>query len=175
VLIREATLDDVPGVARIHVDTWRTAYRGLMPAAFLSGLSYADRERIWAQNLSNSARRSFLLVAEAPTGLIVGFACGGPERTRRIDYRGELYALYVLEMFQRQGLGRALMRATATAMLEGGLESMLIWVLADNRPARRFYESMGGILVGEQPIEIGGARLVEVAYGWGDLRPLASP
>jgi hypothetical protein len=48
---------------------------------------------------------------------------------------------------------------------------MLIWVLRDN-PSRRFYEAMGGRFVSEQNIEINGQALVDVAYGWNDLRGL---
>ena len=33
--IREATLDDVPGIARVHVDTWRTTYVDIVPAGAL--------------------------------------------------------------------------------------------------------------------------------------------
>jgi hypothetical protein len=46
---------------------------------------------------------------------------------------------------------------------------MLLWVFADNQPARGFYESLGGIPVAEDGFELGGAWLVEVAYGWRDL------
>jgi hypothetical protein len=44
-----------------------------------------------------------------------------------------------------------------------------------NSPARAFYEALGGIAVRRQPIDIGGATLTEVAYGWPDLAPLLSP
>ena len=33
-------LDDAAGIARVHVDTWRTAYRGLIPDDVLAGFSY---------------------------------------------------------------------------------------------------------------------------------------
>jgi hypothetical protein len=45
---------------------------------------------------------------------------------------------------------------------------MVVWVLKEN-PARGFYERMGGVKVGEQMIEIGGATLPEIAFGWADL------
>ncbi len=45
---------------------------------------------------------------------------------------------------------------------------MLIWVLADN-PSRRFYERLGGQLVREAEVELGGQRLRELAYGWKNL------
>ncbi len=44
---------------------------------------------------------------------------------------------------------------------------MGLWVLAGNRPARAFYEGMGGRLaVGETACEVAGAPTTEVAYGW---------
>lgn len=46
---------------------------------------------------------------------------------------------------------------------------MLLSVLAANAPARRFYQALGGEVVGQQPIEIAGVTLAEVAYGWPDV------
>ncbi len=48
---------------------------------------------------------------------------------------------------------------------------MLVWVLADN-PMRRFYEALGGRLLREKKVEIGGVALDEVAYGWRDTAAL---
>ena len=49
---------------------------------------------------------------------------------------------------------------------------MIIWVLKDNLKARAFYEAMGGVPVSEKTITIGGAELIDVAYGWPDIRAL---
>ncbi len=67
------------------------------------------------------------------------------------------------------GAGRRLVGSVARHLAERGMGSMLLWVFADNRPARRFYESLGGVLVAEDGFELGGAWLTEVAYGWKDL------
>ncbi|MCY3648791.1 MAG: hypothetical protein OXG40_03550 [Acidimicrobiaceae bacterium] len=50
---------------------------------------------------------------------------------------------------------------------------MMLWVLEDNRRARRFYESMGGEQVGQRTTTIGGADLTEVSYGWKDIALIA--
>ena len=44
-----------------------------------------------------------------------------------------------------------------------------------DNPYRRFYENLGGKLVGKQPIEIGKQTLTEVAYGWDDLKAISAP
>ncbi len=169
--IRVATLADVAAVARVHVDSWRTTYQGFVPEAFLAGLAYADREIMWRRALSRSGSRSVICVAEADHGHIVGFAAGGPERSGDTAYTGQLYAIYVLDGWQRQGTGRQLTVTLVERLVDTGFASLLVWVLAEN-PSRRFYEALGGQYVREQPVTIGGAELVEVAYGWLDARTI---
>jgi hypothetical protein len=48
-LIQTAGPADVPEIARLHLASYRAAYRDLLPAAFLAGLTLADRERRWAR------------------------------------------------------------------------------------------------------------------------------
>ena len=38
VVVRPAVRDDLPGIARVHVESWRTTYAGLMPPDYLAGL-----------------------------------------------------------------------------------------------------------------------------------------
>jgi ribosomal protein S18 acetylase RimI-like enzyme len=169
-IVREATLDDAPGIARVSVDTWRTAYRGIIPDSVLRSLSYEEREERFRHYLPDTRSGSFTYVAE-DNGAIFGFASGGPERGAIPQYRGELYAIYVLEEVQGRGIGRMLTRAVVERLARAGLHSMVVWVLAEN-PSRHFYESLGGQEVGEQPITIGETTLQEVAYAWADTTPL---
>lgn len=38
--IRKATINDAEGIAKVHVDSWRTTYKGIIPDEFLYNLSY---------------------------------------------------------------------------------------------------------------------------------------
>ena len=114
-------------------------------------------------------------------GSIVGFISGGVERTGRLGYEGEVYAIYLLQLAQRQGLGTLLVQHFVRELRARGAGSMAVWVLAAN-PFRQFYEALGGKLVAEQQIERGGQSFTESAYGWQDLitfrdsdRPPAAP
>jgi len=166
--IREATPDDVPGIARVHVDTWRTAYPGIVPAEHLAGLSYERSEARWREHAFREGSPSLVFVAE-DAGRIVASASGGPERDGLSGYDGELYGLYVLAAYQRQGIGRELTQTVARRLAAGGFKAMILWALKDNTKTRAFYEAMGGVSAGEKTITIGGAQLIEVAYGWPDL------
>lgn len=80
-IVREATLNDAAAIAQVHVDTWRTTYRGTVPDDYLDQLSYKQRQQIWAGILSAPSSDHFTYVAEDEIGQIVGFADGGLERT----------------------------------------------------------------------------------------------
>ncbi len=171
--IREACPTDAGAIARVHVDTWRTAYAGILPAEFLAGLSYAGREQMWKQALTADRPATCMVVAETDDGEVVGFAYGAPEREGNPLYRGELFAIYVLKGHQRRGVGRRLFSAMVHHFISQDIDSMLLWVLEDNHPACRFYELMGGEYVEQKTITIGGTDLIEVAYGWKDITEIA--
>ena len=163
IMVRPATVDDAQEIARVHIASWRSTYSELLPGDFLDSLSAADYTERWARFIDRGASRVYVVEHD---GELVGFASGGRERAGETGYRGELYAIYVLDAFQRHGYGHDLVRAAVTALREMGFDDMIIWVLRDNHPARRFYERLGGAYVRAQPITIGSATLEEVSYGW---------
>ena len=168
-IVREAKIADAPAIARVNLDTWRTAYRKIVPADYLAQLSYQKRENNWQDILSNVKNTGdFVCVAENDSEQIVGFAAGGCERTGKYAYQGELFAIYILEEYQRQGIGQQLVRAVVTKLTESSLNSMLVWVLGDNS-ACKFYEFLGGEKVDEHPTNKAGVAVKETAYGWNDL------
>jgi L-amino acid N-acyltransferase YncA len=170
-VIREASLADAAAIAHVHVDSWRTTYRRIIPDEYLAKLSYDGRTRFWERRLAAMADGEFAYVAEDEAGQIVGIAVGGPERSGDPVYQGELCGIYLLESHQRQGIGRQLTLTIVVRLAQAGIHSMLVWVLAEN-PSRRFYEALGGQVIRQKPIEIGGVTLDEVAYGWTDTRLL---
>lgn len=170
--IRAAHTTDALAIARVQVDNWRTTYAGIVAAGYLANLSYEQQGKFWGHIISTAGGATAVYVAETDAGEVVGLAASGPERIGNEIYQGELYAIYLLEAYQRHGVGQQLTRAVVNGLLQHGLSSMLVWVLADN-PSRAIYEALGGQYVAEQQITIGSAQLTEVAYGWRDIRGLA--
>ncbi|MGD1223628.1 N-acetyltransferase family protein [Streptomyces krungchingensis] len=164
------TLDDCPHVAEIRVRGWQSAYQGLIPQAYLDGLSVAE---------DTARRRAFFerdggdvvnLVAERQ-GELVGWACHGPYRDGEVRTGDiELYAIYVRPGRVGSGIGRALLAESVARCAAAGHERMLLWVLKENAPARRFYERSGfGPDGAEEPFEVDGVAIPEVRYA----RPLS--
>lgn len=172
ITIRAANPDDAAGIARVHVESWRTTYRGIVPSEYLERMSPERRERFWGSVIAQADSPALVYVAASPSGEVLGFAYGGTEREGNASYTGELLAIYLLEQQQRLGVGRRLFASVVEELLRHGHASMLVRVLRDN-PSRGFYERLGGQYVAEKPIDIGGTELIEVAYGWSDLRTLS--
>ena len=166
--IRPAVVEDAPAIARVHVESSRTTYKGIFPQNLLDGLSVSDRARVWNETLTKPPIRFVTLVVCDDAGSVVGFICGGEERTGQLGCDGELQAMYLLEGVQRRGLGTLLIRRFVRELRSRGFRAMAVWVLARN-PSKRFYEALGGRLITQQQIERGGESYVEIAYGWSDL------
>ena len=171
--IRTANVANAAGIARVHVESWRSTYASAVSDNFLASLSYRDRESGWINVLSKNPNPDRVVVAETGKREIIGFASGGPEREGNQAYRGKLYVNYLLDKSQSQGIGRKLTSAIAHGLLDDGIASMLVWVLEENLPARRFYEALGGEPVGQKNITIGEQELPEISYGWADIIKLA--
>jgi GNAT superfamily N-acetyltransferase len=167
-IIRRATLLDAPGIAKVHVDSWKTTYKDIIPSDYLNQLTYEPRQKMWESAIPQSA----IFVAENDKGEIVGFSTGGKERSGNYDcYSGELYAIYLLEEYQGQGLGKKLIKPIIDELNRLNIKTMLVIVLEDN-PSRHFYESLGAKQIDTLEIEIGGKKLNELVYGWEDIQTI---
>lgn len=166
-IVRRAIAGDEREMAEVHVRSWKTTYRGTISDNYLDLMKVDEREDRWRKGISQTEA----FVAEEKRE-IVGFANGGPVRSGGYtEYDGELYAIYLLEECQGQGAGRELVRQVAIALKKAGYRSLLVRVLRNN-PSCHFYEALGGIRIGEERIEIGGALYEEWVYGWPELNVL---
>ncbi|MFC0557620.1 GNAT family N-acetyltransferase [Halalkalibacter alkalisediminis] len=138
--VRKARLADVKGIAKVHVESWRTTYKNIIPDEFLTNLSYDRREQVWSDQITNGN----VFVAEDEEEKIIGFSSGGKERSGKYSkFGGELYAIYLLKEYQGQGIGKCLVKPVIDELEILHINSMLVHVLADN-PSRAFYEFLGG-------------------------------
>jgi ribosomal protein S18 acetylase RimI-like enzyme len=75
-----------------------------------------------------------------------------------------LYALYLLPAWWSAGVGRALMVSVLDALRGDRYRRVVLWVLADNARARRFYERAGFTVDGGTNILSGLGGVLEVRY-----------
>ncbi len=163
--IRPAEVDDAPAIARVHVDTWRSSYGGIVPQTYLDSMTVQNRTFVWVRLLERRGQATCTLVSEDHDRRVIAFVSGGPLRHRDARYQAEISSLYVLRGHQRENHGRRLFLAASNRLARAGLKGLFVRVLADN-PARAFYESLGGEVVAETVREFAGKPLKELGYGW---------
>lgn len=164
-IIREATLSDAEGIAKVHVDCWKTTYKNIISDDFLNRLSYEQRTKLWINNISRED--NYVFVAENASGGIVGFTDGGKEKTGKYPILdGDVTSIYVLKDYQGFGIGKKLLNQLFLKLRSININSAIVWVLEDNH-SRYFYESMGAkLVVDNEYIKIGEDKLKLIAYGW---------
>jgi L-amino acid N-acyltransferase YncA len=166
--VRKAVLRDAKGVSKVQVDCWKTTYKDIVPDAYLNQMTYESREQKWKEIILNSN----VFVAENDEGKIIGFSNGGIERTGNYQtYMGELYAIYILKEYQRNGIGRLLLQPIIDELTKQDIFSMIVLVLEANN-SRMFYETLGAKKIDTVKIEILGQQLNEFVYGWDDIRKI---
>lgn len=166
VAIRDATPDDAPAIALIHVEGWQTTYRGLLPDSFLDGLDVAARTDYWRRPLTAPTAGWYLIVAENDNE-VVGFGCAGPaggEPSTGCD--GGINALYVRPSHRGKRIGEKLLAALFERLRRDGRKTVALWVLVGNDRAESFYRRLGAheILRADRPGA--GGSLPEIAMGW---------
>lgn len=141
-MIRQATTADVAAVARVHVESWEAAYRGLMPDAVIDSFTLDGRIEQWGRFLASPGARA-ALVAEHDG--VIGMASFGPAGGDDVDPAvvGEVYAIYVLPDHWGHGHGRTLMDGAVTWLGDHGFADAVLWVLEANARAHAFYQAGG--------------------------------
>ena len=145
VKFRRPERKEAEAFAALHVQCWREAYPAILPAKLMATFSTEMRLPMWQAALINPER--FILGAYVD-GEPVGFVMSGAPSEKYIDDQdGHLWALYIAASQHRKGIGRALTFAAMQHWIEQGGKTMTVGVLAENKSARAFYESMGAKLL----------------------------
>jgi ribosomal protein S18 acetylase RimI-like enzyme len=166
--VREATQADLDRVSDVKVRSWADTYAGLVEPAVLR--PFLDRDAQLAE-LREKVTHSgtLLLVAENGPGVVAGFAL-----TYLHDEPGPwLESLHVLRELRRAGIGTLLVRATAARVMTRGYTSLRLGVIVGNDAAARFYQRLGGTMIGIEPVSWAPGAAHEV-YGWEDLAALSA-
>lgn len=165
--VRQGTEGDLERIVEIKVRNWRDTYGSLIPPdvlrPFLDPVAQLDDVR-----KSLKSAEAILLVAEGPTGDVIGFSL------TLLDHGPDpwLESLHVHPDFQSRGAGSLLMRATAREIRSRGHSTIRLGVVEGNTAAERFYERLGGVDAGREPTSWASG-VVHHIYFWPKVDALA--
>ncbi|MES3028762.1 MAG: GNAT family N-acetyltransferase [Pseudomonadota bacterium] len=146
--LRAATLADAPAIARLHLASWRRAYRDLAPREAFEAMDEALRVKRWTAMLASPLAQQAVVVAQEG-GRLAGVGMAASPSQPGFGGRGEIRSLYLDPAFQRAGLGRSLMSALAEQIAAWGYPGAALGVVVGNEPAIAFYNALGGRVVGK--------------------------
>lgn len=150
--------DDSEAVSRIYEESWKYAYKGIIPQEYLDSIP----EGQWVSNLDNPDRKT-LICMEGDK--YIGTSSFGQSRLEKLSNWGEIISIYLLPEYMGKGYGKILLQTSVSELKKLGYEDVFLWVLRENNRARRFYERFG-FTETEDYLEtyIGGKKLQEIRY-----------
>jgi GNAT superfamily N-acetyltransferase len=164
--IEPAGVEDAADIAALHAESWRSAYRGLLPDAFLDGPVVVDRVQLWnARMAASDSHRRFVSKAVAG-GDLVGFVCvlldAEPAWGALLDN------LHVKPGRTGRGIGHRLFReAREWVTIAAPGQRMHLTVIEGNFKARRFYDRQLGTVVERKTVEtVKGVHVPILRYAW---------
>jgi len=159
--VRNAETGDAESIARVHVDSWRETYSGILNERFFSEAAFTRRRNFWTSYLSRHPRAGRLAVAELD-GEIVGFASSGgsvgPDAEHGFPPARPvtLFSIYLLARAQGGGAGQQLHDAVI------GNDPAQLWVLRANDRAIAFYRRNGFAFDGVEFTDPADPNLIEL-------------
>jgi len=141
--IRLATKQDASDIAKIHVNTWQSAYKGIMSSTYLESMSIEEKTEQWSKILSIDSVGINLVIESKDS--IVGFCVFGPIRDIDLsnENAGELVAINISPKYWRNGFGSKAIKYIIKASIKENWEALYLWVLKENTQAIQVYEALG--------------------------------
>ena len=168
---RFARLSDADAIARLHTQSWRETYRGILRDDYLDGNIAEDRLTVWSSRLAEPAANQRILVAEE-NGALCGFIClyldEDPQLGTLIDN------LHVASGQKGKGIGLGLMREAARQVIPQATQPGFHLVVYEiNQSAIQFYDRVGGQSIRtEQYATPGGGQATIFRYVWRSVADL---
>jgi GNAT superfamily N-acetyltransferase len=148
VSVRPAVAGDASEIARIQIDTWRTAYGDILPEPVLAGLSLAQVEASWSQAITAAPTPRHRVLVAMEQQWRVGFVAFGPadefeDGDPEQDTTIAVGPVLVEPRWGRRGHASRLLAATVDLAREDGMTRAVAWIPEGDTPSREFLVSTG--------------------------------
>ena len=128
------TAPEIEGKAHVHYQSWQETYKDLMDPTYLANITPGKCLAMAKRFPDNT------LIAK-DGDRVVGFCGYGQSRDEDAQNCGEIFGIYLLEEYQKQGIGYALMNAAMECLK--AYPAVSLWVLRGNDRAIPFYLRYG--------------------------------
>lgn len=160
--IREAVIEDVEIISKLHKVSWQAAYKELINKSYLDNINDNRWVSMLEKGIRSNSMKGFVALED---NKIVACAFVGKSRYKGYENDLELISIYALPDYFGRGFGHLLMKKVKEFAKENGYEKLCLWVLEGNSRATDFYKREGFINNSETTsFEIMNKKLVELRY-----------
>ncbi|MGG5461131.1 N-acetyltransferase family protein [Clostridium sp. B9] len=139
--IRYAYISDAKDLAKIHSNSWKVSYKGIIPDEILDNFNIEKKQRYFERVIKDGLEENAVILSNNE---VIGFICIGKCRdTDKTDSYGEVWGIYLLPEYFGRGVGTKLINWGLGELRNRGYKKVTLWVLEDNIKARKFYEKVG--------------------------------
>ncbi|MEO9891667.1 GNAT family N-acetyltransferase [Aurantibacter sp.] len=163
-----AGYEDADAIAALHALSWQQNYRGVFSDNFLDNEVVVERQAVWKGRLKNQVENQLVFIV-SDGDILVGFVCAYFDNDT--TYGTLIDNLHVNSDYSGQGIGEELIRKVIHEMVNSDVvQSMYLWVLAQNSRAIKFYERAGGKAIETiNDFDIGDREITKTRYHWSNL------
>lgn len=143
--VRRAAVGDARAIAEVGFASWESTYTGVLPAEVIAPRTVEAREEQLRERIGSPASPDHRTWVVELGDAVRGYCLAGPTRDSddEITNTSELYGLYVHPDHCGVGLGRTTLAWVLDDLRDRGYLDVTLWVLVENRDARRFCEAAG--------------------------------
>lgn len=162
-IIRDATLADIPEVAKLHVESWNKTYKGIIAQTHLDNMKNNIAKRIERMQKDFNLRKMVVAVIEDEIVAFSEFVFSN-EFSKELNIDCELCGLYVKNEYLNKGIGTQVFNYVKDVFIKSGKNKMGLWCVKENKNAVNFYRRKGGIITSEKEFILAEKKYREVAF-----------
>lgn len=153
--IRKARLNDINSLANIHSLSWKEAYKNIFSEKFLKNLRteifLENRKKKFRRDIEENSMLDFFIIefSEKAIGILILSSLQKITKDKNV---AEIIAIYLLPEFWNSGFGKEILSFSIARAKDFGAKKIFLWVVVENKRARKFYEKNGFVVTGRKKI-----------------------
>ncbi len=164
--IRKVLVGDLPKLAHIHLETWKSCYKGIIVQETLDNLQFQNSLRNMERTYNDSEVFFYLAsIHDISVGFII-FSL--KSRHENYEEYAEIPAIYILPEYHNAGIGKNLIKTAFQVYRELNVTKVMLCALKHNRD-KDFYQKCGAVVTKEEEIMIGGNPYLIEIWVWENL------
>ena len=168
-LIRKTNPEDAYWITFVHVNTFCSTYKWLIPDNILQARIDSINERTRKTRKSIENGKPFLVVENTENHEIIWMLTYWASRNEDYPNSWEIISIYLLPEYQKLGIGKKLFFAWIQELLNLWYDSMVVNVLKWNN-AIWFYQKFGWVIIWEREDSFGPIIMKENIILFNDIK-----